>query len=144
MAWEYDPDKRNKEKSKTDFSYITIFSAIIGGLIVALRFRQSRIQENRQLENKEEQNTMQKDWKKLWIVIFCVVSLIACLFYVPNLKKNTKGEVTGESFYSSVFEDKSGYKFQRSQVDYQAMLFREVVILIACYGGYNISTMLKK
>ena len=142
--WEDDLDKSHKEKSKIDFSYISIFSVIIGSFIGVLKFRQSRIQKNIKLGTKENLQTMQKDWKKIWIVIFCIVSLIACLFYVPNLKKNIKGEVTGESFYSSVFEDKNGYKFQRSQVDYQAMLFREVIILFACYGGYTFSIMLKK
>ena len=143
MTWKFNPKLWEKEELKTDFSYIGIFGAIIGSLIAFLKFRQLRIQKNRQLESKERLD-MQKDWKKIWIVIFCVASLVACLFYVPNLKIDYKGEVTGETFYSTAFEEKQGYLFKNSQVDYQAMLFRELVILIACLGGYTVSTMLKK
>lgn len=80
--------------------------------------------------------------KKFWILIFCVLSLIACLFFVPSNKIDYKGNITGEIFYSTVFENKeTSYKFARSRVDYSAIIFREAVICVACIAGYTLSKM---
>lgn len=75
------------------------------------------------------------DSKKFWTLVFCVLSLIACLFFVPSNKIDSKGKVTGETFYSTVFENKeTSYRFAHSRVDYSAIIFREGVIFVACFA----------
>ena len=88
-------------------------------------------------------STSSTNWKKVWILVFCVITVIASLFYVPH-KVSYGGKFTGDTKYLSFFQTEvdSNYKF-KLQVDYSAMIFREVVIAVACVGGYVFSTLKK-
>lgn len=47
--------------------------------------------------------------------------------------------------YMSAFHTEVAFHYRyKLQVDYQAVAFRELIILLACAGGYSFSTMRKK
>lgn len=83
--------------------------------------------------------------KKVWIIVFCFISLITCLFFVPHKVLGYKDRPTGDTEYLSVFQTKmdSHYRY-KLQIDYPAMIFRELVIAVGCIGGYTLATMMKK
>lgn len=82
--------------------------------------------------------------KKIWVLVFCCISLVACVFFVPHKVLGYKDKPTGDTEYLSVFQNEMGaYRYKR-QVDYPAMIFREIVFAIGCVGGYTFSLLRKK
>lgn len=93
----------------------------------------------------ELKGTLLKDLKSLWILVFCGVSLLGCIFYVPyNLVHPDRPGVVAKTAHSTIFEVPEKFKPQLTKVDYGALAFREGVLLIACIAGYTISTIVKK
>lgn len=85
------------------------------------------------------------NWKKVWVLVFCSLSLFTCLFFVPYNVLGYKDKPTGDVEYMSAFHTEVDYHYKyKLQVDYQAVAFRELIILLACAGGYSFSTMRKK
>ena len=56
---------------------------------------------------------------------------------MPNGQIRERGE------YSSIFKPPYKYSYY-AQVDYQSVLFREMIILVGCCAGYVVMTMVKK
>ncbi len=82
--------------------------------------------------------------KKVWLLVFCAVSFVACIFYVPHKVLGYKDKPTGDTKYLSVFQTEvDSYYRYKLQVDYPAIIFRELVIAIGCVGGYALSTLKK-
>ena len=89
--------------------------------------------------------TLLKDLKSLWILVFCVVSLLGCIFYVPyNLVHPDRPGVVAKTAHSTIFEVPEDFLPAITKVDYGALAFREGVLLIICFAGYTVSTIVKK
>lgn len=88
--------------------------------------------------------TLEKDWKKIWILIFCLISLLLCTFYVPYNAIKPDKNIIVKSDYSTLFTPPKGFNPKVTHIDYQSMMFRELLILIGCGAGYILTTMIKK
>lgn len=87
----------------------------------------------------------ESDWKKFWILVFCVLSLVTCIFFVPHNVLGYKDKPTGDVEYMSIFQTEVDYNRRyKLRVDYSAIVFRELVIAVFCIGGYTFFTMKKK
>ena len=83
------------------------------------------------------------DLKKTWTLFFCIISLIACIVFVPYAVRY-KDKPTDEIVYASVLETQNHSFGNRHSIDYSMIAFREVLILVGCYAGYTLSTMLNR
>lgn len=101
---------------------------------------------SRQTENfRAVKNNLLTNLKKFWILVFCVISLATCLFYVPyNLVKSSNPDIVVKTTHGTIFGAPSDFKPQLTKIDYQAIGFREGLFLIACCAGYIVSTLIKK
>ena len=83
--------------------------------------------------------------KNFWLLIFCVVSLVTCVAYVPyNLVKPSNPVVILKTAHATIFDAPKDFKPQLMKIDYEAIAFREVLILLGCCAGYTASTIIKK
>ena len=83
--------------------------------------------------------------KNFWLLIFCVVSLVTCVAYVPyNLVKPSNPVVILKTAHATIFDAPKDFKPQLTKIDYEAIAFREVLILLGCCAGYTASTIIKK
>ena len=83
--------------------------------------------------------------KNVWILIFCVVSFVSCILYVPyNLVRLDNPNFIYKTAHGTIFEIPEDFRPQNTRIDYQAMVFREFLILIGCCTGYTVSTMINK
>lgn len=81
--------------------------------------------------------------KNFWILIFCIISLIVCIFYVPYETRNNNGEGKFVG-HAIVFEMPKKYQTKPTHLNYEEIIFRECIILASCGTGYLISTMIFK
>lgn len=94
---------------------------------------------------KDIKNTLLTDLKKFWVLTFCVVSLATCILYVPyNLVHSNNPDMVYKTAHATIFAIPEKFKPQLTKIDYQAIAFRELLILIGCCAGYTVSTMIKK
>lgn len=80
--------------------------------------------------------------KRFWSLIFFVVSLYVCVFYVPYEYMQTKN-VWIPMGNADIFNPPKGeqYKNKPARIIYEELVFREFIILSACGAGYIISSM---
>ena len=81
--------------------------------------------------------------KKFWILIFLLISIAGCVFFVPYER------MAGKDYWipagqSTIFEPpkKSASKYNR--IMYSELIFRECIILASCGAGYLISVLTLK
>ena len=86
----------------------------------------------------------EKNLRKIWILIFCAVSLVACIFFVPYTVYGYKDHPTGEIVYINALSKQSDYFWKNHYINYSSMAFRELLILVGCFGGYTLTTMIRK
>lgn len=91
-------------------------------------------------------DTPKINWGKIWLLIFCVGSLISCIFFAPY-DIWVLGKHQYEKVYGSVlWEPRNDYltkSVRRAELDYEMLAIREVVMAVVCVGGYALSTMKK-
>ena len=86
------------------------------------------------------------DSKKIWLLIFFIVSL-GMMFWPPyhTVFPNNKGvEFAG---YGTISEPPSSVSKKNktyTSIDYSTLAFHEVMLLVVCGAGYTITTMVKK
>ena len=90
----------------------------------------------------ENQPTFFKNLKKTWLLIFCVVSLFVCIFFVPYEMMRSK-DFWVPAGQSTIFEPPKGAT-KYTRIIYSELIFREFIILAGCVAGYALSTMIKK
>ena len=81
--------------------------------------------------------------KIFWILIFFLATLIVCIFYVPFETKKVNGTVNYVG-HSIVSEIPKKYKNIPTQIYYEEMIFREIIILASCGAGYAASVLMFK
>ena len=85
------------------------------------------------------------DMKKFWILLFCIISFMTCVFYVPyNLVNSSNPDIIRETAHATIFEVPKDFIPRFTKIDYQAIAFRELLILFGCCAGYTASTIIKK
>lgn len=83
--------------------------------------------------------------KNFWVLIFCVVTLVTCVTYVPyNQISPGNPAITLKTAHATIFDAPKDFKPQFTKIDYEAVAFREVLMLITCCAGYTVSTIIKK
>ena len=82
--------------------------------------------------------------KNFWLLIFCIVSLVTCVAYVPYKMVHSEKNITIKTAHATIFDAPKDFKPQLTKIDYEAIAFREVLILLGCCAGYTASTIIKK
>ncbi len=83
--------------------------------------------------------------KNFWLLIFCVVSLVTCLVYVPyNLISSNNAAVAIKTAHSTIFEPPKDFNPRLTKIDYEAITFREVLILLGCCAGATTCKLLRR
>ena len=83
--------------------------------------------------------------KNFWLLVFCVVSLTTCIFYVPyNMVRSENPGFIIKTAHDTIFDIPENFNPRTTHIDYQAILFREMLILIGCCAVYTVSTIIKK
>ena len=101
---------------------------------------------SRPLENLQKvKKDLLMDLKKFWLLVFCIVTLATCIFYVPyNMVHPEMPNVVTKQAYGTLFEIPKGFRQQVTRIDYMAIAFREILVLIGCCAGYTVSTIVKR
>ncbi|MBR2774176.1 MAG: hypothetical protein IKD73_04205 [Selenomonadaceae bacterium] len=150
LSWYKPPSHYNSEyyeeaRKREFYQLIFAVTLAIGIIAVFLRYQYNQ---NRQF--RKENSFM--GWfsnfasqKNLWAFVFCVVSLVMCIFYVPyNRVKSSNPEIIIETTHATIFEVPKNFNPRLTKIDYQAIAFREVLILLGCCAGYTVSTIINK
>lgn len=141
----YNSEYYEEARKREFYQLIFAVTLAIGIIAVFLRYQYNQ---NRQF--RKENSFM--GWfsnfasqKNLWAFVFCVVSLVLCFFYVPyNLVKLSNPEIVVKTAHATIFEIPKDFSSQVTKMDYQAIAFREVLILLGCCVGYTVSTIVNK
>lgn len=156
LTWSQEAEQRRQkaeqrrlkeEEARRNEFYQLIFTVTlaIGIIAVFLRYQYNK---NRQLREKNSFMawfSIFANQKNFWASVFCVVSLVMCIFYVPyNLVKSSNPEIVIETAHATIFEVPKNFNPQVTKMDYQSIAFREVLILLGCCAGYTVSTIVNK
>lgn len=83
--------------------------------------------------------------KNFWFLIFCIISLMTCIFYVPYYSMNQFDQSKiSQKAYGKIYKLPKGfYKPELTRINYEEIVYREVLILLGCCAGYTASTIIK-
>lgn len=85
------------------------------------------------------------DDKNFWAFVFCVISFVTCILYVPYNETNANHpNVIYKSMHNTIFDMPKGFNPKITRIDYEAIAFREVLILIGCCAGYTAAKVINK
>ena len=139
-------ERRKKETEQRNELFQLVFSITLAIWLIAVFFFYKY--KNRQSGGEQSFRSWLSNFaeiKNFWILIFCVVSLVTCVIYVPyNLVRPSNPDIAIKSAHATIFDIPKDFKPQFTKIDYQAIVFREVLILLGCCVGYLGSTMIKK
>lgn len=141
------PIEPKLSESELNEQYRLVFTVALTAGLVVLFFAYKYFQ-SRQLIRERSFASWLTNFvgeKNFWLLIFCVVSLVTCVVYVPyNLVKPSNPVVTLKTAHATIFDAPKDFKPQLTKIDYEAIAFREVLILLGCCAGYTASTIIKK
>lgn len=139
--------EKEKLESELNEQYRLVFTVTLTAGLIVMFFAYKYFQ-NRQLVRERSFASWLSSFigeKNFWALIFCVVSLVTCIFYVPyNLVGANKPNVIHKTAHATIFDAPKNFKPQLTKIDYEAIEFREVLILLGCCAGYTASTIIKK
>ena len=147
-SWTYTPETaKNTDTKKENENFFGKFEKEIFGIaVVSVCFaiwkfldllRKKKYEKAGEVPSKIE---LAKDLKKMWVFMFCALSLLSCLIFLPY-NHHSNGRVFGETEYFTIAENKDK-KYYR--IDYESIAFREVLILAGCCAGYALNSIAKK
>lgn len=140
-------ERLRKEEARRNEFYQLFFSIILTVGLVAMFFAY-KYSQNRQFIKESSFMfwlSIFIDGKNFWIFIFCIVSFVMSIFYVPyNLVKPNNPAIVLKTAHATIFEMPKNFKSQITKIDYGAITFREILILLGCCAGYTASTIIKK
>ena len=152
LTWSQEAEQRRQkaeqrrlkeEEARRNEFYQLIFTVTLAIWIIAV-FLRYQYNKNRQISFMACFSSFANQ-KNFWALIFCVVSLVMCLFYVPyNLVKPSNPEIVFKTSHATIFEVPEDFNPRVTKIDYQSIAFREFLILIGCCAGYAVSTVMKK
>lgn len=85
------------------------------------------------------------DLKRVWILIFLIVSI--CIMLYPPYQTTIPNKGTTTAGYSFIGTTPSGvptYNKKFTSVDYSTLIFHEIIWAVICGAGYTLTVILKK
>ncbi len=135
-----------QQKSEKKFDYFILPLILSVGFITA--FTAYQYNKSRQFIKENSFRLWFSNFvnqKNVWILTFCVISFVSCIFYVPyNLVRLDNPNFIYKTAHGTIFEIPKDFRPQNTRIDYQVMAFREFLILMSCCAGYTASTMINK
>ena len=146
-AKEAEERRFKEEQARQEEFYRLVFTAVLTVGLIAMFFAYKH-SKDRQFIREHSLAVWLSSFvggKNFWLLIFCLVSLVTCIFYVPyNMVHSQKPEFVIKNAHGTIFEIPKDFRLPVTKIDYQAIAFREILILIACCAGYTISIVIKK
>lgn len=135
------------EQARQEEQYRLVFTVTLTAGLIVLFFAYNYFQ-NRQLVRERSFASWLLSFaamKNFWELIFCVVSLVTCVVYLPyNQISSDNPAVTIKTAHATIFDTPKNFNPRLTKIDYEAVAFREVLMLIACCAGYTVSTIMNK
>ncbi len=139
-------ERLRKEEARRNEFYQLFFSIILTVGLVAMFFAY-KYSQNRQFIKENSFMfwlSIFIDGKNFWIFIFCIVSFVMSIFYVPYIIVHPAKNAIIKTAHATILNMPENFNPRFTHIDYQAIVFREILILLGCCAGYTASTIIKK